>query len=208
MDILEYEDLEEGVYDSIIAMLLQGTILPGDKLNQLVLARKLSASRTPINAVLSHLEALMIVEKRPRRGYFVPKYSSAETGRLFPLFVQNGNTLLEELLKSGEKIKTGKLDSFIQKYADPAGSSGAAELLYTFFDIFASLNVNRFLKNTLMGQTVILMVSGGFHSIQVAAFFPVLIKLTRSLETNDRDAAFSAFTNLTALIQDRLFPRS
>ena len=74
MDILEYEDLEEGVYDSIIAMLLQGTILPGDKLNQLVLARKLSASRTPINAVLSHLEALMIVEKRPRRGYFVPKY--------------------------------------------------------------------------------------------------------------------------------------
>ncbi len=68
MKTIEYADLAEKVYRSLKEMILEGEILPGEKLGQEELAGKLGVSRTPLAAAFSKLEKEMLVERLPRRG--------------------------------------------------------------------------------------------------------------------------------------------
>ncbi len=202
MDILEYEDLEEGVFDSIIAMLLEGSLKPGDKLNQLMLARSLNASRTPINAVLSHLEALMIVEKSPRRGYFVPRYPELELKKVLPLFSQNCRNLLNIIISRSVSIRSWREE---WNGSISLESANSAVLIYTFIDSLTDKAENRFLKGPLMSQVIILLVAGRIYSADSDETKSILDKSADALGKGNSDAAIQAFEELADFLSTSLF---
>jgi DNA-binding GntR family transcriptional regulator len=64
-------------------MILENTLLPGQKLRQEELARQLGVSRTPLLKALHKLEAEFLVESRPRRGMYVRQLSDREMHELY-----------------------------------------------------------------------------------------------------------------------------
>jgi DNA-binding GntR family transcriptional regulator len=68
---IEHEDLSSGVYKRLKDMILGNEFLPGQQLKQEHLAAMFGISRMPLHKAFQMLEDEMLVERRPRRGFFV-----------------------------------------------------------------------------------------------------------------------------------------
>ncbi len=67
--------LVDGVYDTLVAFLMSGTLAPGDPVGIDSLSRSLEVSPTPIREALARIEATGLVVREPLRGYRVaPEY--------------------------------------------------------------------------------------------------------------------------------------
>lgn len=67
----------------IRALILDGDLLPGDKLDEHGLAKRFEVSRTPVREALHHLASSGLVELRPNRGAFVTTLSAEERREFF-----------------------------------------------------------------------------------------------------------------------------
>jgi len=101
------------VYKALREMILNGELVPGQKLVQEALSERLGTSRTPLLAAFSKLEKEMLVELVPRRGAFVKRLSPKELVELYEIRLrleplgaaqaasrmdQNGEKLLRDVL--------------------------------------------------------------------------------------------------------------
>ena len=68
---IEQEDLSSGVYKRLKDMILRNELLPGQQLKQEHLAVMFGISRMPLHKAFQMLEDEMLVERRPRKGFFV-----------------------------------------------------------------------------------------------------------------------------------------
>jgi DNA-binding GntR family transcriptional regulator len=73
--LIESPNLRDRVYEILKRSILFQEILPGEKIDEEVLAQQLGVSRTPIRETLCRLENEGIVRVIPRRGAFVVKHS-------------------------------------------------------------------------------------------------------------------------------------
>ncbi|MBU1176310.1 MAG: GntR family transcriptional regulator [Alphaproteobacteria bacterium] len=73
------EDLVRSIADAIIS----GRWSPGEKLDELSLARRFGVSRTPIREALMQLSAMELVDRRPNRGAVVAELSQKRLGSMF-----------------------------------------------------------------------------------------------------------------------------
>jgi len=85
MQKIDYPDLSEKVYRELRIMILEGELLPGEKLKQEVLAARLGISRTPLVSAFSKLEKEMLIELLPRRGARVRALNSKELLDLYDI---------------------------------------------------------------------------------------------------------------------------
>lgn len=83
--IVERETLTDGVEGALRAMIVDGQIAPGERLNEVHLAARLGVSRTPLREALNRLVAEGAVEARPRLGYFVKPLSVEELDQIYDL---------------------------------------------------------------------------------------------------------------------------
>ncbi|MDJ0628316.1 MAG: GntR family transcriptional regulator [Rhodobacter sp.] len=60
----------EDIYNRVKAVVVGFSIRPGDRINEVALARDLGASRTPLREALNRLVAERLVEFRPGTGFF------------------------------------------------------------------------------------------------------------------------------------------
>lgn len=63
--------LSRQIRDSLVARIVSGEIKPGERLVETKLAGTYGTSQTPVREALRELEAMRMVETRPRRGTFV-----------------------------------------------------------------------------------------------------------------------------------------
>ena len=66
------------IYEALAEDIINGTILPGHKLEEQALAEQFGVSRTPVREVLRDLAAKRLVEFVPRRGAVVAQLGLAE----------------------------------------------------------------------------------------------------------------------------------
>ncbi len=85
MPKVKSDDLIRELYNKVRDMILEGELLPGEKLTQEELAAKLGVSRTPLLRALQLLEGDMLVVSIPRRGMYVRKMSTLELRDAFQL---------------------------------------------------------------------------------------------------------------------------
>lgn len=82
---LEYENLDQKVYQVVKEMIMERRLLPGQKIPQEKLAAELGISRTPLISALKFLEHEKLVETKPRRGFFVRLFDIDEMISIFEI---------------------------------------------------------------------------------------------------------------------------
>jgi DNA-binding GntR family transcriptional regulator len=80
-----HRNLDAKVYDRLKAMILEGRLVPGDKVFQDRLAQVMGVSRTPLVNALKVLEQEKLIKAIPRRGFFVRQFSKEEMIYIFEL---------------------------------------------------------------------------------------------------------------------------
>jgi len=67
------------------AMIIDGVLRPGDRINEVHLGAKLGVSRTPLREALMHLEAEGAVTSKPRFGFYVCPLSIEEFEQIYAM---------------------------------------------------------------------------------------------------------------------------
>ncbi|MGP2441253.1 GntR family transcriptional regulator [Streptomyces sp. JW3] len=70
--------LTDGVHEALLAMLVDGSLKPGEPLRTEALAQQLQVSATPVREALARLEATGMVRRLARRGYRVAELPTRE----------------------------------------------------------------------------------------------------------------------------------
>ncbi len=68
--------------------IITGVFKPGDRLDEVSLAKRFSTSRTPVRETLQRLAASGLVEHRPRRGVFVRRISISDLIEMFDVMAE------------------------------------------------------------------------------------------------------------------------
>ena len=112
MKPLERKVLRDTVYESLVDMLMSGTLAPGASLSIDGLASGLAVSPTPVREALVHLERTGLVFREPLRGYRVaPLLDTDQVAQLcdaraivelgaLELAFQNADDLADDLAKA------------------------------------------------------------------------------------------------------------
>jgi DNA-binding GntR family transcriptional regulator len=82
---LQHPNLSDAVEAEIRTQIVDGRLFPGQRLNEVRLARDLGVSRTPLREALNRLTAEGALEARPRLGYFVKPLSLDEFNQIYDL---------------------------------------------------------------------------------------------------------------------------
>jgi DNA-binding GntR family transcriptional regulator len=80
---LQYQPLNQQVYSRLQEMILDGTIRPGEQLDERTLATDLEVSRTPVREALGQLVGEGIVEYRSNRRNYVREFTVKQVNDLF-----------------------------------------------------------------------------------------------------------------------------
>jgi len=79
----ERTNLDDHIYARIKAMIVDGTLLPGERVVPEQLARDMGVSRTPTLSALKRLSQERLITWRSRRGVFVRRLSKRELAMIF-----------------------------------------------------------------------------------------------------------------------------
>jgi DNA-binding GntR family transcriptional regulator len=79
------DTLQQRVADRLRQLLTEGSIAPGDKLNERLLCERLGVSRTPLREAMRLLAAERLLTLDPGRGATAPSLSAEEVGQTFDL---------------------------------------------------------------------------------------------------------------------------
>jgi DNA-binding GntR family transcriptional regulator len=101
-EVAQHQTLVERLMDAIQREILEGTLRPGDRLEELALSRRYGVSRTPIREALRQLASTRLVDVRPRLGAIV---ASPTAGEVIDLF-----ELVAELEGMAARLATERLD--------------------------------------------------------------------------------------------------
>lgn len=82
---IDYENLDQKVYQELKRLIENRQLLPGQKIPQEKIAKELGISRTPLISALKFLEHEKLVEVKPRRGFFVRLFSIEEMIAIFEI---------------------------------------------------------------------------------------------------------------------------
>lgn len=84
---LESVGLRERIEESLRQAILDGALLPGQKLVEGEIARQFGVSRSPVREAIQELERQGYVVKKPRRGTFVTELSAEDVTEVYSLRV-------------------------------------------------------------------------------------------------------------------------
>jgi DNA-binding GntR family transcriptional regulator len=73
------------IRDDVLASILRGDLVPGERITEPVIAARLGVSRVPVREALRDLESTGLVESRKHAGVFVKQMSPKETADLYEM---------------------------------------------------------------------------------------------------------------------------
>lgn len=83
MALTARRNLSSELAEAVRSMITEGRIRPGQRINEVHLAREFDISRTPLREALSRLESEGFLEVRPRYGFFVRRLTASELSELY-----------------------------------------------------------------------------------------------------------------------------
>ena len=151
----------EVAYAQLHRAIRDGTFLPGERLREVDVARRLSLSRTPVREALRKLESDGIVEHRPRIGAVIRKLSQPELVELYEMRFVLERTAAEMAAKHASAAEIDALEVLNAQIAAVQNDAQAASALNQKFHQFIYLaSRNRFLLDSARGLNNALMLLG------------------------------------------------
>jgi DNA-binding GntR family transcriptional regulator len=191
----ERANLDDHIYERLTAMIIDGTLLPGERIVPDQLARDMGVSRTPMLSALKRLSQERVITWRSRRGVFVRRLSKRELAMVFEV-----REVLEGLAtrRAAMLIKPRQVDQLRALFADiDTADTPANRRAYLRQDYLFHSGILEIAASTPLTQTT--------HSVNilVLAFGAGLIKSIRdgltehdaildALRRHDPDAAEAA----------------
>lgn len=78
-----FKTLKDHVYDYIAARIREGSLLPGQRVNENVICEELDISRTPVREALIQLSAEGVLENKSRKGFVISSMSESDVRDLY-----------------------------------------------------------------------------------------------------------------------------
>jgi DNA-binding GntR family transcriptional regulator len=85
LESIQSRSLHHQVQAFILKCTHEGTLGPGDRLNESAVSTQLGISRTPVREALTYLESSGLVIRRPRRGFFLAELDAASAHHYYAL---------------------------------------------------------------------------------------------------------------------------
>jgi DNA-binding GntR family transcriptional regulator len=199
---VERQTLAEQVYASLKKAILEGDLLPGERLKELEIAQSLGASRTPVREALSKLEIEGFVKPLPSGGLTVVALSEGDVKEIFGLIrvleshaarLAAAQVTEEELLRLEQLCDSAERD-------DQEGSERLIELNRRFHEAFIACSRSQRLRD-LLANLRAAMQPYRIVSLGSAEFRRITIRDHRAIiaAMRDRDA-----DRLCRLVEDHL----
>lgn len=84
-DAIQVRSLHHQVQAYILKATYEGTLSPGDRLNEGAIAAQIGVSRTPVREALTYLESTGLVTRKPRRGFFLASLSAEDAEHCYAM---------------------------------------------------------------------------------------------------------------------------
>jgi GntR family transcriptional regulator, vanillate catabolism transcriptional regulator len=111
----ERANLDDHIYEHLKAMIVDGSLLPGERVVPEQLARNMAVSRTPMLSALKRLSQERLIVWRSRRGVFVRRLSKRELAMIFEV-----REMLEGLAarRAATLIKPSQVEALHELFRD------------------------------------------------------------------------------------------
>jgi len=112
------EVLRDKIYSVLLAWIFDGTLKPGEKIVESVLARRLNVSRVPVRESLWLLAQRGLVILKPHQGAFVTKLSGRDIREIFELRAILETQAAQRARASLEPVGVERLRSALENLAE------------------------------------------------------------------------------------------
>jgi len=148
--MIKKENLEEFAYDSIIALILENHYRPGDFLLETEITERLNLkSRTPVHYALGQLVAKGFLDKKSKKGCFIPPLTPEDAEHVF--FARENiefQTAASAALHASD-TEINKLQMILRKEEETGESgnvTGYSAINETFHNFIAQISKNKYLQ--------------------------------------------------------------
>ncbi len=131
--------LSNQVSEHLFQLLIHGVLKPGDKINELALAKSLHVSRNPIREAIRKLEQKGILITEPGRGAYVRELDDKDINEIGELRLLIETTALQKSLKKIDQQVVDDLSAVIEDMERAAMDGEAEKLVESDFDFHAKI---------------------------------------------------------------------
>lgn len=143
------ESSEEFAYSEILKLIYERKFTPGDFLQEEHLSQVLGMSRTPINRALSRMNVEGILERKKKKGCFIPVVTLDDGRKLFTLRAMiEGQVALEAALVCRDEVLTRleEINKRDQQALDEKDDAAYYRANRDFHFVLAESTDNRYLE--------------------------------------------------------------
>jgi DNA-binding GntR family transcriptional regulator len=130
--MIKNDELGIQAYRELRKMIINGSLLPGEKIVQEKLAAKMGISRTPLRVALNMLEAENLIEPKSKAGFQVKIIQDSEILEIFDCRIALESTAAGLLAKNITNKDSKKLQSFFQHLEGEDGYKKTDTLFHNF----------------------------------------------------------------------------
>ncbi len=110
----KYKTLKDHVYSYITEQVLEGTLLPSQRINETAISQELSVSRTPVREALIQLSCEGILDNVPRKGFVLKAVSQKEASELYVVIGALDGLAAQMTCSALTEKDLSKMDFYIQ----------------------------------------------------------------------------------------------
>ncbi len=148
---MKKENLEEFAYDSIVALILENHYRPGDFLLEAEMTERLNMkSRTPVHHALGQLVAKGFLDKKSKKGCFIPPLTPEDAEHVFFARENIESQVVASAALHASDEEINELQMIIQEEVDTGGSGniiGYSAINATFHNFIAKICKNKYLQH-------------------------------------------------------------
>ncbi len=216
--VMAKQNLEEFAYESIIKLIQENQFKPGDALLESELAERFGLkSRTPVRHALGQLVASGFLEKRKKKGCFIPIATPEDAGQVF--FAREcieGNAAYSAALNAS-KEDIADLRSIVDIESD-TGESGKkydySILNKRFHETISRISKNKYFQHysehLFWRSHIYVFLFGGYYTqenyVQHMLSPPQHIEIVNAIEAHDGEKARELMAEHVRFTFEKIFP--
>jgi DNA-binding GntR family transcriptional regulator len=126
---IKNDHLVDLVYEKVKQMILDGALIPGEKINKVELANILGVSITPVNEVVNRLAGEKFIDRVNRFGYFVKKLTFEDLKEFFAVRAGLEGIAIRLCINELSDKKLNEFDNIFNKFILPLNEEGVKHYL-------------------------------------------------------------------------------
>lgn len=148
----KYKTLKDHVYDYIAEQILEGNLVPSQKINETAISQELSVSRTPVREALIQLSCEGILDNVPRKGFVLKGVTEKDAAELYTVIGTLDGTAAQISCDSLTEKDLIRMAFYIQSM-DLAISTGNYEMYLEQQDLFHQVYIDK-CDNEILSDTI------------------------------------------------------